>query len=91
MEMLQSTKIPDSVSDQINKVHKMCALCDNGHLSVDEVAKVLGRDKRSIITSMYYNHCPFGFISSDDRKVATIPVAKFYFWFMNDYLKAMGE
>lgn len=90
MERSSHIQIPDAVSDQIKKVHEICALCNTGHLDVSKVAGVLGKDKRSIITSMYYNHCPFGFISSDTRKVPTIPVAKFYFWFMSDYLKALG-
>lgn len=79
--------IPESVLKQLNQVTELCQN-SNGRVEVDEVAKVLNRDKRSLLNSMQYNHCPFGFVSSDNARHATIPVAKFYMWFMCDVINS---
>lgn len=83
--------VPESVIKQVQEVHKLCERCETGRLNAAEVAATMGRDKRSLLNSMQYNHCPFGFISSDVSRMPTIPVAKFYFWFMGDYLRLSGE
>lgn len=82
---LLNIQVPEPVVKQIQDVAQLCR-DSNGRVEAEDAARIMDRDKRALLNSMQFNHCPFGFVSSDNARHATIPVAKFYMWFMCDII-----
>lgn len=85
LELIHQIEVPEPVVKQINEVTQLCKN-SNGRIDIEDAARVMDREKRSLLNSMMFNHCPFGFVSSDNARHATVPVAKFYMWFMCDII-----